>query len=138
MKRAEKFLKEAGITPTPVRVLLYNCLKQAVAPLSLGDMERELESVDKSTISRTLSTFRDKHLIHSLNDGSGCVKYEICHSHNLPHHDDLHVHFRCGKCGETFCLNSIKIPEVNLPEGYSVREVTYIISGFCPSCNNLE
>lgn len=129
----ENKIREAGIVPTPVRILVARCLEQAESPLSLTDLETLLESVDKSTISRTLSAFRKCHLVHSFNDGSGSVKYEICRSPES-FGDDMHVHFRCEVCGKTECLNSLKIPLVEVPEGYSVLSVNYVISGICNTC----
>ena len=131
---ADILLKE-GITPTPVRILIYKCLQGTGYPISLSEIEESLESVDKSSISRTLSIFKQNHLIHSLNDGSGSVKYELCHSHDHDHHDDSHVHFRCEKCGSTICLNSVKIPSVELPEGFKSKEINYVIIGICSNCN---
>lgn len=134
MREVEKMLKERGISPTPVRVLVYRCLKDSEQPISLSDLEIRLESVDKSTISRTLSTFRKNHLLHSINDGSGSAKYELCTTHDHALHDDRHVHFRCENCGATICLNSVAVPRVELPEGYIGREISYMISGVCSSC----
>lgn len=104
-------------------------------PLSLSDLEMELDSVDKSSISRTLANFKKNHLIHSFNDGSGSMKYELCNSAEEDIHDDLHVHFRCEKCGNTICLTSISIPEVKLPEGFYAHEMSYIVSGICAECS---
>lgn len=132
------FLQDSGISPTPVRIMVFKSLKESKFPLSLADLEISLESVDKSTISRTLTMFREHHIVHSFNDGSGSVKYEICNSFNEEVHDDLHVHFRCEKCGLTTCLTSIKIPEVNLPAGYEAKESNYIISGICSNCNHIK
>ena len=134
MKEIEDFLKSKGITPTPVRMLVYRCLLDSEVPMSLSDLEIELESVDKSTISRTLSLLKENHLLHSFNDGSGSVKYEICRSGDHGHKDDTHVHFRCNSCGRTICLTSVKIPEVTLPEGFLVLDTNYIITGVCNEC----
>lgn len=136
MKEIEIILESKGITPTPVRKLVYKCLSEASASMSLSDMEKILESIDKSTISRTLSLFRNHHLLHSFNDGSGSVKYELCKAKEEDIDDDTHVHFRCEQCGDTICLSSIRIPEVILPEGYSIHEVNYIITGICGRCSN--
>lgn len=131
-------LQNSGVKPTPVRILVFKTLKNAPNPLSLTEIENALLTVDKSTISRTLTTFKSHDLVHSFNDGSGSLKYELCHdSHKDPnHHNDLHVHFRCQKCGNTFCLTSIKVPKVEIPEGYIVDEVCYLLSGICSSCSN--
>ena len=128
------FLEQNGIMPTPVRILVFKCLENASSPLSLTDIETIIESVDKSTVSRTLTTFKEHHIVHSFNDGSGSVKYELCKSpHNYD--EDLHVHFRCEKCGKTLCLSSIKIPDVILPPGFEMHSSNFVISGICDLCN---
>lgn len=137
MKETEQLLKTKGVTPTPVRLLVYHELKGATRPLSLSDIETVLESVDKSTISRTLSTFREHHLIHSFTDGSGSLKYEICNSTDTQSDNDKHVHFRCEKCGQTICLTTISVPIVTLPEGFSLHEINYVVSGTCDRCNHI-
>lgn len=130
----EKYLSEHGISPTVIRLLVLRSFNNATKPLSLNDLESELDTVDKSTISRTLNLFKTRGLLHAFNDGSGSMKYELCKSHNHQQDNDLHVHFRCEKCGETKCLTEIVIPEVNLPEGYVALSTSFIISGLCPGC----
>lgn len=127
--------KKAGISPTPVRLMIFQELDASQSPLSLNELELRLDSVDKSSISRTLNLFRKHHLVHSFNDGSGSVKYEICHRGDSDAHDDLHVHFRCEICGKTLCLQDIKVPGVVLPKGFVTKEINYIIVGQCPDCN---
>lgn len=131
----EQILNSAGVSVTPVRILVYKSLLLASHPLSLADIEENLESVDKSSVSRTLTKFRDRHLIHIIDDGSGSVKYEACHSSHIDNYSDFHVHFRCEICGETKCLHDVKIPEVSLPEGYIPSRLNYVISGICAECN---
>lgn len=134
----ESLLKSKGVSPTPVRILVYDELYKAEGPLSLTEIETSLGSVDKSTISRTLSTFKQKHIVHSFNDGSSSMKYELCHTENEETDDDMHVHFRCDRCGRTFCFNNIKVPKVELPKGFSALGVNYIITGTCNYCNKKE
>ena len=128
------YLHKEGVAATPVRILVYKALLNSRYPMSLSDLESELESVDKSTISRTLITFKNHHLLHSINDGSGSVKYEVCHSCHHLHHDDMHVHFRCMECGVTKCLNELSVPSVQLPEGYMPLEINYVVTGICADC----
>lgn len=135
MKELEEILKKAGITPTPVRILVYRFLSETDIPISLSDLETALETVDKSTISRTLNLLRERHLLHCFNDGSGAMKYEPCKSNDHEHNDDSHVHFRCEKCGKTICFPSLNIPQVELPEGFEAHESNYVISGVCRNCN---
>lgn len=136
-KDIKQLLENAGITVTPVRLLVFKSLEESSKPLSLADIEGLLQTVDKSTISRTLTTFKGHNLVHSFNDGSGSLKYELCKDfhHDTQTHDDLHVHFRCQKCGNTFCLTSVKIPVVEIPDGFEVEEINYILTGTCSSCS---
>lgn len=133
----DEILQNHGITPTPVRHMVYRSLQDSLNPISLLELEMHLETVDRSSISRTLTTFRNNHLVHAFNDGSGSVKYEICdaNSHSI---SDMHIHFHCTKCGVTKCLPSIKMPAVELPEGYLPENVNYVISGICPECNKTK
>lgn len=135
MKKIESFLTDKGITPTPVRILVYKSLSESEAPVSLSDLETKLGSVDKSTVSRTLSLFKDHGLLHGFNDGSGSMKYELCDSRKEGEDSDRHVHFRCEICGETICLTDLKVPTVQLPEGYRIHEINYVISGVCSNCS---
>ena len=135
MKETEELLSNSGITPTPVRKLVLKCISESQVPLSLSDLEMKLVSVDKSSISRSLSIFKEHHLLHSFSDGSGSVKYELSNVHRHDEANGLHVHFRCERCGMTKCLTSVKIPEVILPKGYVAHESNYVITGICEGCN---
>lgn len=132
----DHIFKENGISVTPVRILVYKTLYNSQIPLSLSDLETILETVDKSSISRTLNLFRNKKLVHFFDDGSGSVKYEICSDPDHKGDDDSHVHFHCSICGKTICFHSIKIPSVDLPEGFIVKSSNYIIKGICRDCAN--
>lgn len=136
MNNIETLLKENGIAPTPVRLLVFRCLYENRRPLSLSDMESLLETVDKSSISRTLTLLRNKQLIHSFNDGSGSVKYELSGYSNEESENGTHIHFRCEKCGETYCMPMVRVPEVTLPEGYIKKEINYVITGICAGCSS--
>ena len=123
-----------GVKPTANRILIANAFVSEHRPLSMTEIETQLESVDKSVISRTLTLFRERHLVHVLPDGGDGVRYELCHSCSDDHDDDAHIHFYCSRCGKTFCLEDIPIPQVSLPEGYQAESVNYMVTGLCPDC----
>jgi Fur family ferric uptake transcriptional regulator len=100
----------------------------------MKELEDLVDTIDKSNIFRTLSLFRDQHLVHVLQDGADAVRYELCHSHEEDHDDDLHAHFYCERCRQTFCLNDIPVPQVDLPKGYRMNTINYLIKGICPNC----
>lgn len=130
----EKLLEEHGIRPTPNRLLVARALEGGGRPMSMSELEQELDTVDKSGIFRTLMLFREKHLVHVLEDGGEGVRYELCHSHDRHHDDDLHVHFFCESCRRTYCLEDIPVPTVSLPEGYTAHTANYMVKGCCPDC----
>ena len=127
-------LQHHGIKPTANRILIADALSAEGRPLSLTELETALGTVDKSNISRALALFRERHLVHVLEDGSDSVRYELCLSRPDGEDDDTHVHFYCEKCRRTFCLGEIAIPPVPLPEGYAAESVNYMIKGLCPRC----
>lgn len=131
-------MQEHGVRPTANRIMILRTLIESTRPLSMQEIETELESVDKSIISRTISAFKEKHLLHILEDGSESVRYEVCKAHlhgNVESLDeDAHVHFHCEVCGRTFCFGDVRIPEVEYPEGFETRTVNYMAKGICPEC----
>ncbi|MBQ2172550.1 MAG: transcriptional repressor [Bacteroidales bacterium] len=130
----EHLLEEHGVKATPNRLLVARALASAGRPLSLMELEAQLETIDKSAIFRTLGAFKDAHLVHVLEDSGEGVRYELCHSHHHDHDDDIHVHFYCTKCHRTFCLEDTPVPPVQVPEGYEVESVSYLLKGVCPEC----
>ena len=67
----ESLFKHYGVRPTAMRLFIWKQIEQTEHPFSLGDMELWLDTVDKSTIFRTLTLFEEQGLLHSLDDGSG-------------------------------------------------------------------
>ena len=98
------------------------------------DLENKLDTVDKSTIFRTITLFVSHHLAHSVDDGTGSLKYAVCDSECTCAVKDLHTHFYCEYCHKTFCLENIHVPVVDLPEGFAVRSINYVLKGCCAEC----
>ncbi len=127
-------LEAKEIRPTAMRELVLKVLLNKGSAISLSKLEDEFANADKSTLYRTLKTFEDKKLIHSIDDGSGSVKYAVCQDSCECNPSDLHVHFYCTKCENTFCLTDIPVPSVNLPIGFSLDSVNMVIKGLCINC----
>lgn len=135
MTEEEKILSERGVSPTANRILILRALRNATNPLSMSELETELETVDKSVIFRNLNVFRAHHLLHQVLAGEE-VKYEFCR-HDIDEggvDDDEHVHFYCQNCHRLICMYELPIPHVEFPQGYAVSEVNYVASGLCPQC----
>lgn len=132
----EKLLEAKGVKPTPNRILVLKELLKASSPVNLADLEVLLGfTLDKASIFRVLELFAERDVIHVIEDGSRSLKYELCPGG--AHHTiaDQHVHFYCEHCKETFCIPCIKVPGVELPEGFKSHVVNYVVKGMCPKCS---
>lgn len=127
-------LESKGIRPTAVRLLVAQVLAEATMPLSLADIEMILDTAPKSTIFRALNLFLEHRLVHCFEDGSGSLKYELCHSDDECSIDDMHTHFYCERCQRTFCFKTIQVPAIELPLGFTMNSVNYMIKGVCDKC----
>ena len=118
------------IRPTAIRVLVLRTLLEMKQAMSVSDLEAQLDTVDKSTIFRTLTLFLSHHLIHGVDDGSGTLKYAVCDDSCQCAVEDQHMHFCCECCHKTFCVKSIHIPSVQLPPGFIQTGANYVYSPF--------
>ncbi len=126
-------MQQHGIRPTANRIIVAKALAEESRPLTMTELDDRIGSIDKSGIFRTLTLFKEQHLVHVLEDGEG-VRYELCHSHDHSIDNDMHVHFHCEHCGQTICLEDLPIPEVTLPDGYEVQSANFVLKGICPKC----
>lgn len=127
-------LKKRNIKPTAMRELVLKVLSEQTTAISLSVLEQNFEKVDKVTLYRTLKTFEKNKLIHSIDDGSGSIKYALCKESCQCVPDDLHVHFLCTKCQQTYCLTDISIPSITLPIHFSLESINMIVKGVCANC----
>jgi Fur family ferric uptake transcriptional regulator len=134
VENIEQQLRERGVRVTAVRVLVLRAMSRYPHAFSLADLETALGSVDRSTLSRAIRLFREKRLVHSIDDGSGSIKYSVCSSDCRCCLNDLHVHFYCTRCRHTRCLQQIAIPPVQLPPGFLLEDVNFVLKGLCERC----
>lgn len=142
MEEFVKMLEARGIKPTSNRLLVIQTLQNQDCALSITDIEAKIGTIDKSGVFRTLTLFLDHHLVHCVDDGTGMLKYALCppacHCGECHHEglEDLHTHFRCERCGRTFCLRGLPIPAVKLPQGFVLNSANYVLVGLCPKCSH--
>lgn len=134
IKEIESILIGKGIRPTPSRILIMKVLKDSSKPLSALEIEERLQTIDRSSITRTLPILLKADLLHTISDGSGAMKYEACECHDHSHHSDRHAHFYCRVCRQTTCLSEIELEMPELPTGYEAENQSFVISGICPNC----
>ncbi|MCQ0112093.1 Fur family transcriptional regulator, ferric uptake regulator [Zhouia amylolytica] len=132
----ENALNKHQIKPTSMRILVLKQLISSKSAMSLSDLEACFDRVDKTTLYRTLKTFEEKKLIHSIEDGTGSLKYAMCEENCNCEPQDQHIHFHCSVCEETFCFMKSKIPSTNIPSGFKVTSATMVYKGVCPNCES--
>lgn len=130
-------LEERSIKPTAIRILILKAMIKFDRAFNLSDLELQLDTVDKSTISRTIHLFYEHQLIHSFDDGSGSIKYSICRRDCHCSIDDMHAHFYCNYCKKAFCLENISIPKFTLSPVMQVESVNLVIKGYCGQCHKI-
>ena len=133
-KNYESQLLEHDIKPTANRIVVLKALESSMLPQSMAELERRIDSIDKSNIFRTLQLFREHHLVHAIEGAVDGTRYELCHSHDSDHDEDMHPHFYCENCQQTYCLDGVEMPEIELPEGFEAHSSNYMIKGTCPHC----
>ena len=129
-----RLLEEHDIKPTANRIVVAKALASSMNPQSLSELERKIVTIDKSNVFRALTLFKEHHLVHAIEGSSDGTKYELCHSHSHEHDDDQHPHFFCEVCQQTYCLEGMEMPALELPEGFETHTANYIIKGVCPHC----
>ena len=130
----EKELARNGIRVTAVRLLTWRTIREKMHDaFSLSDLQDALVTVDKSSVFRALTLFSEAHLLHLIDDGSGCQKYCVCHCEDPEHHHG-HVHLTCTICHKTWCLEDVQIPNVPVPDDFQVTETEYVVKGICQKC----
>jgi len=132
-----RLLENHSVKATSIRILIMREISRQCDTFTLTDLEEALDTVDKSTLFRTLTLFASHHLLHETDDGSGAKKYCLCHNPGVCRPREMHCHFYCESCKKTFCLDTV-IPPVSIPEGYEATEAEYVIKGKCPACSGIR
>ena len=129
-------LKDNGLSITESRQKILQLFYDHKGALAHSDIEKKVGGrFDRVTIYRTLQTFLDKGLIHSIPTADNSVKYAICKDDcKEGNHADHHVHFICDSCHNTYCLDNVVTPAVKLPRGYSAGHVEVVVEGICKDC----
>lgn len=136
MLDALTILKRNHLSNTDSRRAILEIFLQSPAALAHQDIERETgERFDRVTVYRTLQTFIDKGIVHTIPTADNAVRYALCREEcSEGHHHDNHIHFVCENCGKTTCLDETAIPAIKLPRGYKAAEINVVVNGICKEC----
>jgi Fur family transcriptional regulator, ferric uptake regulator len=129
-------LKKHNLSVTESRKRILQLFLEEKGALAHGDIEKRAgEKFDRVTIYRTLQTFLEKGIIHSIPTADNAIRYALCKDQcSAGHHHDHHIHFICNNCQRTYCLDDVVTPEIKMPKGYQASHVEVVVEGVCKDC----
>jgi Fur family ferric uptake transcriptional regulator len=130
-------LKRSSLSVTDSRKKILESFFQKNSALAHADIELQVgDEFDRVTIYRTLQTFVDKGIIHTIPTPDNAVLYALCKdSCSAGHHHDNHVHFICDNCNKTYCLEHVVVPTIAMPNNFVASQIDMVVSGVCDFCN---
>lgn len=133
-----EILKRNQLSITESRTKILELFQDTGNALSHSMIEQETgKEFDRVTIYRTLQTFVEKGIIHTIPTADNSVLYALCkEACTQGHHHDNHVHFICDQCNTTYCLDNISTPDIKLPKGFIQTQTDLVVSGICKNCNS--
>lgn len=134
--RVMETLKKHQLSITDSRKAILALFMESDGALAHMDIESSTgDEFDRVTIYRTLQTFVDKGIIHTIPSADNAIRYALCKDAcREGHHHDNHLHFMCDDCGTTYCLDHVQIPEMQLPVGFLATRTDMVVSGSCNKC----
>lgn len=133
--RLNEILHRKELSSTESRRKILSLFFTSNDALTHGNIEKEVgNKYDRVTIYRTLQTFEEKGIIHTIPTADNAILYALCKDCTEGHHHDDHVHFICTNCEKTICLDDVVSPNIELPEGYMADNVQVVINGVCRDC----
>lgn len=129
-------LRKNQLSITDSRKKILEMFLKSKGALAHSDIEHQSGTeFDRVTIYRTLQTFVEKGIIHTIPTADNAVLYALCKDDCTEgHHHDDHVHFLCDTCGTTYCLDHVTVPSVQLPKGFEATQTDLVVSGTCARC----
>ena len=137
-KQIGNLLKGNSLSITDSRKKILQLFLEQPGALAHGDIEKRAgEKFDRVTVYRTLQTFVDKGIIHTIPTADNSIRYALCKDDcSEGHHHDHHIHFVCDVCGNTYCLDDVVTPDIKLPKGYIAAHVEVVVDGVCKNCGS--
>jgi Fur family ferric uptake transcriptional regulator len=132
-----QILKKSRLSVTGSRTRILELFIENNGALAHADIEKKTgEKFDRVTVYRTLQSFLEKGIIHTIPTPDNSVRYAICKDEcEEGHHHDNHVHFICTSCNGTSCLEQVLVPSVPMPKGFRPSEYQMVVRGVCKNCS---
>ena len=140
MNLAVDILKKNQLSITESRKTILDLFLKSSGALAHADIEKEiLAAFDRVTVYRTLQSFVEKGIIHTIPTTDYSILYALCKDDcEEGHHHDNHVHFICSHCNKTICLEDVTVPVVKLPKGFEPVHAEMVVKGVCDDCKKVS
>jgi Fur family ferric uptake transcriptional regulator len=133
----EGTLHEAGLSQTRQRAAVLTVMIRAECPLSAGEILHRTDpgqKINRVTVYRILSSFRDNRIIRELPTDRGTKLYEMACRHN-----PVHPHFFCKACRTMTCLPPVKVSQAAQwmagKDAFRIDDVQVHVTGICRQCH---
>ncbi len=135
---SDSLLSVLGLKKTKTRVAVLNILKENKEPLTVSDIEEELQKnhwkVHQVTIYRILEILVAKNLLTKITSPrTNTMMYELS---NSDHH-----HFTCDRCGKMQeimdCTLTPFIKKISETKRLLIKAHTLEFFGLCPQCQQI-
>ena len=125
-----------GLKKTPIRTEMLELFMGHDFALSASDIVTKMTAGhDRVTIYRALNSFEEHGIVHRASEDRQSIKYAMCSSNFMDEPNaDEHVHFICDECHQTYCLEDVEVPEVEVSDEFSISRVNYTLNGICKEC----
>jgi Fur family ferric uptake transcriptional regulator len=135
-EQVNETLRKNQLSVTGSRKSILELFLSSNGALAHADIEKQTgEKFDRVTVYRTLQSFMEKGIIHTIPSSDNSIRYALCKDDcSQGHHHDNHVHFICNVCSRTTCLDAVTVPEVKLPKGFRPLDKQMIVTGICGEC----
>jgi Fur family transcriptional regulator, ferric uptake regulator len=134
--KLSEILRRKNLSITESRRKILGLFLESNDAMAHGDIEKKAgEKFDRVTVYRTLQTFVEKGIIHTIPTSDNSVRYALCRDCQEGHHHDDHIHFVCTICERTICLDDVVSPKIELPKGFHVSSSQVVINGVCGECS---
>src|SRR5215218_7664926 len=92
--RLNEILHRKNLSVTDSRRKILKLFLSSKDALTHSDIENSAAgSFDRVTVYRTLNTFVEKGIVHTIPTADNAVLYALCKDCSEDHHHDDHVHF---------------------------------------------
>jgi Fe2+ or Zn2+ uptake regulation protein len=134
--KLEKLLKERGHSITRPRLAVFEILQKTTRPLSVAELARKLDKIDRASVYRTVELFEAAGIMHRVWTG---FKSRIELSEEFSDH---HHHFTCISCRRIISFESQEIEdyleELEAANEFKLTHHSVELSGYCKNCKPMK